>query len=86
MDKNRLKSTADTLKKYMSEYCGCELAAIADAELLIADKENLDVMTDAVISLICRIGVDENFQPNIHGVVLDGCLETLNELRQEKFN
>ena len=86
MDKSRLNETAELLKKYMTEHCGEDLANLADAEILSGDMTALDSMTDAVISLICRIGVDESFQPNIHGVLLDGCLETLNELRQEKIN
>ena len=48
--------------------------------------EKLDRVTDALIALICRIGVDESFQPNVHGVILDGCLEVLNEFRKENFN
>ena len=55
------------------------------AEVLTSDKTTLDEITDAVISLICKIGVDENFAPNIHGVILDGCLEALNQIREEYF-
>ena len=58
---------------------------IVDADTLTTDKKILDEVTDAVISLICKIGVDENFAPNIHGIVLDGCLESLNEIREEYF-
>ena len=49
-------------------------------------KNFLDEVTEKVISLICAIGIDENFVPNIHGVILDGCLEVLNQIREEYFN
>ena len=86
MEKSRLNEAVELLKKYVSENCEAGLSELADAEVLSEDLTALDRMTDAVIALICKIGVDENFQPNIHGVLLDGCLETLNELRQERIN
>lgn len=81
MDK-RISEAVDTVNKYFSEY---EVGFSINAEKLMSSSRELDRATDAVIALICKIGVDENFAPNIHGVILDGCLETLNEIRGKYF-
>lgn len=73
---------ADELNRYLSENGWNEEIT---AERLVSDREFLDRVTDAVIALICKIGVDENFAPNIHGIILDGCLEKLNKIREEYF-
>ena len=80
MDNKKIISLVETLTNYLSD----ERENIT-AEALTSNRQVLDKITDAVIGLICKIGVDENFAPNIHGVILDGCLETLNEIREEYF-
>lgn len=80
MENKKIESLTETVNKYLSE--NGEWRGITSDELL-NNREKLDDVTDAIISLICKIGVDENFAPNIHGIVLDGCLEALNEIREE---
>lgn len=86
MENNKLASTLDTLTKYMTENGENELVDELTPEILSTDMEKLDRVTDVLIALICKIGVDGSFQPNIHGIILDGCLEVLNEFRKENFN
>ena len=82
MENKKLTELVETLNKYLSEN-GLEGNIIVDK--LISDKDLLDRVTETVIALICKIGVDENLAPNIHGIILDGCLEALNEIREEYF-
>ena len=82
MENKKLEDVLETLGGYFAEN-GIDISLTA--ERITSDKVALDESTDAVISLICRIGVDENFAPNIHGVILDGCLEKLNQIREEYF-
>ena len=79
MDNEKILKITESLNQYMVQYGdGREVDAAA-----LVDIKYLDGVIEKVISLICKIGVDENLQPNIHGVILDGCLEALNEFRQE---
>ena len=71
----------DTVNKYIVEYGGDDCIEIVDLKSIKKDIVLLDKVTDFVISLICKIGVDDKYQPNIHGVLLDGCLEEINRLR-----
>ena len=82
MEINKLASLTETLNKYLSENGAGNCVS---PDILTSNKKILDETTDAVIALICKIGVDENFAPNMHGIVLDGCLESLNEIREEYF-
>lgn len=80
--KKKISETVETINKYFSEY---GVGFSVNAEELTSDSRELDRATDAVIGLICKIGVAENLAPNIHGVILDGCLEVLNEIRSTYF-
>ena len=82
MENKKLSELVAELNRYLSENGWNEELT---AEKLASDKEALDRVTDAVIALICKIGVDENFAPNIHGIILDGYLEKLNGIREEYF-
>ena len=79
----KIKDTVETLKGYMTENGDASLADRISVNSLTKDVKMRDEVTDAVIAMICKIGVDENYQPNIHGVILDGCLEVLNAVRSE---
>ena len=83
MEKEKIISTVETVNKYFAENGQKHNASDS---LITTDKSFLDEVTEKVISLICAIGIDENFAPNIHGVILDGCLEVLNQIREEYFN
>lgn len=82
MENKRLTELTETLNKYLTESGWDKKMTCSE---LISDKILFDKVTEAVIGLICKIGIDENLIPNIDGIILDGCLETLNELREECF-
>ena len=80
MENEKLTLLTETVGKYLREN-GYEKEITPEG--LVSDRELLDEVIDAVIALICKIGIDENFAPNQHGIILDGCLEMLNSIREE---
>lgn len=76
----------ETVNKYIIEYGVDYSVEVIDLDSIKKDIALLDKVTDFVIALICKIGVDDNFQPNIHGIILDGCLEEMNQLRDFLIN
>ena len=82
---NNYLTTLDTLKIYFDKYVDDLRIDNISLEYIISDVSIIDQITDKLIELICRIGVDDNLQPTYDGIVLDGCLETLNSIRQTYY-
>lgn len=86
MESKKLTAVIETLEKYKSDFKREFAFDLSIEEAVRSDVSSLDSLIEAVISLICRIGVNSDMTPNIHGVTLDNVLETLNQIRQEYFN
>ena len=86
MNNIKIKELLDVLNDYAGELKMISGIQLPSCSLLESDIEALNSLTDSVIALICKIGIDQSLAPNSHGIILDGCLEKLNEIRQEIYN
>lgn len=82
---NSFLTTLDTIKVYFNKYVNDFELDNIKYENVISDISIINKITDTLVSLICEIGVDENLQPTVDGIILDGCLEALNNLRQSYY-
>ena len=72
----------DTLNKYIKKYPDALPFSSIDLQTLERDCASLDLCIDFIIDLFSKIGVSENMAPTIDGILLDGCLEFLSEMRR----
>ena len=86
MENKKITSVLETLKEYKSEFESEFAVDLPPDNMPRLDINILDGLIEAVISLICKIGINDDMTPNVHGMVLDNALEALNQIRQEYYN